>query len=274
VSSWIALVSTTVVVTAAAAGYVAARPDGLLHVTVLSTGDAPAVLVRGDRGALALIDGGRSPSLLLESLGRVLGPTDHRIDLIVVTGGEEAAVAGLAGLPGHYTVGTVMASRDLNQGGLNVMTALHGSRPATMGASIDRRAGGAEVDPEDRSWEWDGAIWRCLGFFAEATGRSMCAVTVADRSGRLLVLGDVGTADQEQLCAMYGGGLHADVLVAEPGGSLSTALLGVSRPSAIAVPTVQGGFAASAPSGYSVIRTATNGDLPFSGGSRGLIETA
>src|SRR5207302_5625986 len=128
--AWIAVAAITGAVTSAAAGYAASAPDGQLHVTVLSTGEAPSVLVRGDDGALALIDGGRSPSLLLEALGRVLGPTDHRIDLVVVTGGEEAAVAGLAGLPGHYAVGTVVASRDLNPSGENPVAA-----PQTAGAA-------------------------------------------------------------------------------------------------------------------------------------------
>lgn len=261
VRPWVALSVAGGVVAAGLGGMAASRPDGVLHVTVLSTGDAPAVLVRGDGGTLALIDGGRSPSMLLQALGRVLAPTDHRIDLVVVTGGEEAAVAGLAGLPGHYAVGTVMASRALNPGGANVVAAL-------------QAAGATAVDPAGRAWTLDGATWSCLGFLADATERAMCAVSVVDHSGRLLVLGDAGTDDQEQLCAMYGGSLRADVLVTEPGGSLSTALLGITRPSSIAIPTAQGGYAAPAPGGYRVIRTATNGDLQYVGGSDGLIETA
>ena len=249
------------IVSAGAAGFAASRPDGLLHVTVLSTGDAPAVLVRADDGALALIDGGRSPSLLLQALGRVLSPADHRLDMVVVTGGDQNAIAGLSALPGHYAIGTVVAPPDMNPGGANVVAAL-------------QTAGAAMVDPAGRSWEWGGAIWRCLGFLSEATGRSMCAVSVIDRSGRLLVLGDAGSADQEQLCAMYGGGLRNDLLVTEPGGALSTALVAVARPRVVAVPTAQGGHTAAAPDGYTVTRTAVDGDLRFSGSRRGLIEDA
>ena len=258
---WAALAAVAGVLGASAAGYAASRPDGRMHVIVLSTGAAPAVLIRGDDGGLALVDGGSSPSTLVQALGRVLSPADHRIDLVVVTGGEQAAVAGLSGLAGRYQVGTVVASRRLNPGGVNVVEAL-------------QSAGAAAVDPAGRDWSWGGAVWRCLPFEAQATGRAMFAVAVDDPSGRVLVLGDAGTADQEELAALYPSSLPADVVVSEPGGSLSTVLLGLARPRAIAVPTVQGGYAAAAPQGYAVLRTGAQGDLQFDGGPGGLVQAA
>jgi hypothetical protein len=98
----------------------------------------------------------------------------------------------------------------------------------------------------------------------------MCALVVDDPSGRLLVLGGAGTADQEELTGVYRGALAADVLVSEPGGALSAALLVTSRPRVIAAPTAQGAYVAPAPAGYDVMRTGTNGDLAFSGGPSGL----
>ncbi|MBV8194302.1 MAG: ComEC/Rec2 family competence protein [Candidatus Dormibacteraeota bacterium] len=245
------------VVAATACGFVASRPDGLLHVTVLSTGAAPSVLIRTGDGSLALVDGGSSATTLLQALGRVLGPADHRLGLVVVTGGEQAAVAGLAGLPGHYDAGTVIASRSLNPGGIKVMAAL-------------QESGATWLDPAGRDWRWGGALWRCLGFRAQATGRVMCALTVADPTGRVVIMGDAGTADQDELSAIDRPALTADLLVTEPGGSLSRALLAVSRPRFVAVPAATGGFAAAAPPGYAVLRTSSSGDLSFTGGAGGL----
>src|SRR5205807_1207078 len=82
----------------------AARPDGRLHVTVLPVGAAPAVLIRSPQGGIALIDTGAQPDRLLRALGDRLPATTHTIDLLVLTGGERAAAAGLAGLRGHYAI--------------------------------------------------------------------------------------------------------------------------------------------------------------------------
>lgn len=240
------------------AGYAASRPDGALHVTVLSTGAAPAVLVRGADGSLALVDGGSSPTALLQALGRVLGPTEHRLDLVVVSGGELTAVAGLAALPQHYGVGTVLASGSLNPGGARVVAAL-------------RDAGASPIDPSGRAWIWGGSLWRCLPFRAQATDRAECVVSVRSPTGSVLVLGDAGSGDQEELAAAYGPALGANLLVAEPGGALALPLLMAARPAAIVVPTAAGGQASPAPSGYTVLRTATQGDLRFDGGARGLV---
>lgn len=244
-------------VASGAAGFAASRPDGLLHVTVLSTGAAPAVLVRSPEGGLAVVDGGSNPGILVQALGRVLSPLDHRIDLVVASGGEQAAIAGLGGLPGHYAIGSVLASRDMNPGGVKVVAAL-------------QSAGAAAVDPSGRSWSWSGLRWRCLQFRAQATDRNMCALSVRGGGGSLLVLGDAGSADQEDLVSAYGSALAADVLVTEPGGALAPVLLAAVKPRTIVAPTAQGGHSAAAPSGVPVLRTGTQGDLRFGGGVHGL----
>ena len=246
------------VVAAGATLAIATRPDGRLHVTVLNTGAAPAVLVRTGEGRDVLVDGGASPSLLLGALGRVLPPATSHLDMVVITGGEEAAVAGLNGLPGHYSVGTVVTPGGLNPGGNDVVAALE-----TAGANVLDAGGGG--------WSFGGATWRCLGFIALTTARSMCALTVADSTGRLLVLGDAGTADQEDLCAVYGSALDADVVVTPPGGAVAAALLATARPGELAVPAAQGAPVAPAPQGYPTDRTSTDGDLTFVGGPDGLV---
>jgi beta-lactamase superfamily II metal-dependent hydrolase len=248
------------ILAAGAAVVIASRPDGRLHVTVLNTGSSTAVLVRTGDGSSVLVDGGASATALLAALGRVLPPATGHLDMVVITGGEEAAVDGLGGLPGHYTVGTVVLSGQLNPGGNNVVAALE-----STGADV--------LETDGSAWSFGGARWRCLGFIALATGRQMCALSVDDPTGRLLVLGDTGTADQESLCAVYGRALDADLIVTPPGGAISLVLLATARPQELAVPIVAGVPAVPAPPGYLVDRTSTDGDLSYSGGPDGLVES-
>jgi beta-lactamase superfamily II metal-dependent hydrolase len=236
---------------------IASRPDGLLHVTVLDTGSSTAVLVRVGDGSTALIDGGASATQLLAALGRVMPPASSHLDMVVITGGEEAAVDGLNGLPGHYSVGTVVSPGGLNPGGNAVVAALE-----SAGANV--------LDAAGAGWSFGGATWRCLGFISLATARTMCVVTVGDPSGRVLVLGDAGTADQEDLCAVYGSALQSDLVVTPPGGAVSPVLLATARPLELAVPIVQGAAAVPAPQGYPTDRTSTDGDLDYTGGPHGL----
>ena len=248
------------VIAAGATWALASRPDGRLRVTVLSTGSSTAVLVRTGDGSTALVDGGASPTLLLAALGRVMAPASNHLDLVVITGGEEAAVDGLNGLAGHYTVGTVVSPGGLNPGGDAVVAAL-----ADAGANV--------LDADGGAWSFGGANWRCLGFIALATARTMCVLTIDEPTGRVLILGDAGTADQEDLCAVYGSDLAAELVVTPPGGAVSPVLLATAQPSELAVPLAQGAAGVAAPQGYPTDRTGTDGDLDYIGGSGGLLES-
>jgi beta-lactamase superfamily II metal-dependent hydrolase len=249
------------VIASGAAWSVASRPDGRLHVTVLNTGSSTAILVRSADGGTALVDGGSSPTLLLAALGRAMPPASSHLDMVVLTGGEPTAVNGLSGLVGHYTIGTVVTPGGLSPGANTIVAALE-----TAGANV--------LDAYGGGWSFGGALWRCLGFVALATARTMCVLTVNDPTGRLLVLGDAGTADQEDLCAVYGSQLDADLVVTPPGGALSAVLLATVRPLEIAVPIATGHPASPAPPGYPIDRTSINGDLIYSGGPHGLGSTA
>jgi competence protein ComEC len=245
------------IIAAGGVGIVASQPDGRLHVTVLNTGSSPAVLVRTGDGSLVLVDGGSAPTQLLAALGRVLPPTASHLDMVVITGGEQAAMNGLGGLPGHYSVGIVVTPAALTPAGNTIVATLEG-----LGADV--------LEPGSAPWSFGGADWRCLGFIALATARQMCALAVSDRTGRLLVLGDAGTADQEDLCAVYAGALEADLVVTPPGGAISPLLLATARPKELAVPIATGVPAAPAVPGYPTDRTSIDGDLVYAGGPGGL----
>jgi beta-lactamase superfamily II metal-dependent hydrolase len=247
------------IVVAATAWALASRPDGRLHVTVLNTGSSTAVLVRAADGSTVLVDGGSSPTGLLAALGRVMPPASAHLDLVVLTGGEPAAVNGLNGLPGHYTIGTVLTPGGLTPGANSIVAALE-----SAGANV--------LDADGGGWSFGGATWRCLGFIALATARTMCVLIIDDPSGRALILGDAGTADQEDLCAVYGSQLDADLVVTPPGGAVSPVLLATVRPLELAVPIAKGVPASQSPQGYPTKRTSIDGDLFYAGGPKGLVE--
>jgi hypothetical protein len=101
----------------------------------------------------------------------------------------------------------------------------------------------------------------------------MCALTVGDPTGRALVLGDAGTADQEELCAVYGRQLAAELVVTPPGGAVSPVLLSTVKPLELAVPLAQGAPGVAAARGYPTDRTGADGDLEYIGGAPGLVES-
>lgn len=255
----IAMAAGAGLVVATVAVLVLSRPDGRLHATVLDTGSAPAVLVQTADGSTALIDGGSSPATLVQALGRVLPPFTHRIGLVVLTDPAQRAAAGLAGLTGHYDVGTIVTSGDLTPGALAIVSGL--------------QQGGANViDAAGHGWSWGGAGWRCLAYRSAATSAAACAVEVGDPTGRLLVLGSASTADQDDLAAMYAPSLTADLVVTPPGGALSPALLVASHPSVVAVPVAHGSPASPLAVPLRELRTGVDGDLAFLGGTSGLAE--
>jgi beta-lactamase superfamily II metal-dependent hydrolase len=245
-------------IAATTAWVLASRPDGRLHLTILNTGSSTAVLVRSDDGSTVLVDGGSSPTGLLAALGRVMPPASTHLDMVVLTGGEAAAVNGLNGLPGHYTVGTVVTPGGLTPGANTIVAALEGA-----GANVLNSEGGG--------WSFGGSVWRCFGFIALATARTMCVLTIDDPSGRALILGDAGTADQEDLCAVYGSELDADLVVTPPGGAVSPVLLATVRPRELAVPIAKGAPASPPSPGYPTDRTSTDGDLGYSGEASGFL---
>jgi competence protein ComEC len=80
-----------------------------LVITVLDVGQGDAILVRTPAGHRILVDGGPSGTALARALGRELGATERRIDLVVLTHAQDDHVAGLVGLFERFEVGAVLA---------------------------------------------------------------------------------------------------------------------------------------------------------------------
>ena len=87
---------------------VATLPDGRLHVTFLDVGQGDAILVQTPAGNRILIDGGPSPELLLDALGRRLPFWDRRIDLVLLSHPHDDHLRGLLSVIERYQVRQVL----------------------------------------------------------------------------------------------------------------------------------------------------------------------
>ncbi len=70
-------------------------PDGKLTVTVLDVGTGDAILIQTPTGRNLLIDGGPTPTLLSDALGRRLPFTNRRLDWLVVAASGDEQIAAL-----------------------------------------------------------------------------------------------------------------------------------------------------------------------------------
>lgn len=79
-------------------------PDGKLHVYFLDVGQGDAILIRAPDGRQILVDGGPSPTALLNELGAVLPFWDRSLDLVVLTHPDGDHITGLIPLLDRYRV--------------------------------------------------------------------------------------------------------------------------------------------------------------------------
>jgi competence protein ComEC len=78
--------------------------DGLLHIYILDVGMGDAVLIQAPGGEHVLIDGGPSPSTLMNHLGHELPLTRRRLSAVILAGIRTNQSAGLAGLANHVQI--------------------------------------------------------------------------------------------------------------------------------------------------------------------------
>jgi len=84
-------------------------PDGRLHVTFLDVGQGDAIFIQTPAGHRVLIDGGPSPALALQALGRRLPFYDRRIDLVLLTHPHDDHLRGLLAVVERYGVRQVLS---------------------------------------------------------------------------------------------------------------------------------------------------------------------
>jgi competence protein ComEC len=237
-------------------------PDGRLHIAVLNVGAARAVAVRTASGDNALVDTGADAPHLLAALGPALPPLTRSLGMLVLTGGDRTAAGGLAGLGDRYQIQRAMVpAQGLGSAVRTALSALH-----------DR---GADVEPvpPDSTWTWGGATWSMLS--PDGAADEGLALAIADPSGRALLLGNLTAVAQEELAALRGPGLAADLLVTPSDGALAPALLDAVRPCLIAVPDARSprGTTHSLLSGAATRHTADAGTLDYTGSDGGLFAT-
>ena len=268
-----AIVGVSIAVAAVAAGGVlaiAARPDGALHVDVLAVGAGSATLVRTGEGGVALVDGGSDPARLLTAVGADLAPLGEGIDTVIITGGERAAVAGLADLMTHQQVHHVI-----------LPDAPIGTQARSLVLSMRAAGAGITVVPLGVPWRWAGASWRFLSLGVPDDSAAppvlpAAVLQVTDGAAVALVLGDAAPPAQEEMVASTAPDeLRSDLLVAPPGGLLAPTLVAAVAPSQIAVPAsrrprIDPGL----PPGVHVRTTGGGGTLQYRSGPGGLLEAA
>jgi competence protein ComEC len=268
-----AIAGLSLAVAAVAAGgvlAVAARPDGALHVDVLAVGAGSATLIRTGDGGVALVDGGSDPTRLLSAVGADLAPLGDGIDTVIITGGERAAVGGLADLMTHHRVRRLI-----------VPDAPLGPQARSLVLSMRAAGAGVTAAPLGVPWRWAGATWRFLALgvpddSAAAPILPAAVLQVSDGAATALILGDAAPPAQEELVASLAPGeLRSELLVAPPAGLLASTLVAAVAPSQIGVPASRRpGIDPGLPPGVHVRTTASGGTLQYRSRPGGRLEEA
>ena len=89
---------------------VMARPEEELRVRFLDVQQGDAILLETRSGQRVLVDGGPSPGLLLNELGKALPFWDQRVDLVVLSHPQRDHLTGLLAVLRRYQVGAVVES--------------------------------------------------------------------------------------------------------------------------------------------------------------------
>jgi competence protein ComEC len=84
------------------------RPDGRLHLTMISAGGGQAFLLRTPAGGTVLIDAGGDSNLVVSGLGRIIGFGPQRLDWVVVGSTAVETTSALAEIAARFEIGGVL----------------------------------------------------------------------------------------------------------------------------------------------------------------------
>jgi competence protein ComEC len=85
-------------------------PDGRLHMIFLDVGQGDAIFIQTPSGRQILIDGGPTPSAVLDRLGQHMPFWDRSLDLVILTHPDIDHLAGLIPVLERYQVGQILES--------------------------------------------------------------------------------------------------------------------------------------------------------------------
>lgn len=199
-----------------AANVVVALPPGppeVPTVVFLDVGQGDAVLLLDPSGAVALVDGGRDPTVLAEGLRR---HGVDRVDLVVTSHGDADHVGGLAGLLDRHYIGRLWVPANQPRSELLDDIVVAARRHAV---SVDEVAAGLHAHLGDFELEVFGPQRR----YADSNDGSIVLLV---RAGGLSVLlpGDIGRVAQAELPS-----LRPDVLLVPHHGAGTTDLEWLER---------------------------------------------
>ncbi|MCP4303284.1 MAG: ComEC/Rec2 family competence protein [bacterium] len=200
-----------VIATGVVLGLLAAVPPGPPEeptVVFLDVGQGDAVLLLDPSGAVALVDGGREPTILAAGLRRYgIG----RLDLVVATHGDADHVAGLVGLAGEMEIDHLWISDFMDPGELlgEIM-----DESAATGTIISAVSSGRTARLGEFDIEVLGPVRR---YSEDNDGSVVLWVSVGNRT--VLLPGDIGKVPQRDLP-----GLQPDLMMVPHHGSATTDL--------------------------------------------------
>ena len=196
------------VAAAAVVAVIPPPPPNVPTVVFLDVGQGDAVLLRDPSGAVALIDGGRDPTLLRSKL-REHGV--RRIDLLVATHGDIDHVGGFADLTAAVDVGEVWLPALAESGESLAATVVQAE---SSGASLARVRRGGGATPGEFRVDVLAPVRR---YAEDNDGSVVLLVSVADTA--VLLAGDIGVHAQGDL-----GSIQADVLLVPHHGAATSDL--------------------------------------------------
>jgi competence protein ComEC len=198
------------------------RPDGRLHVVALDVGQGDAILVVTPGGRRMLVDGGPSPSALLEQLGRRLAPWDRRLDVVVLTHPDLDHVGGLSAVLERFEVAQIVDPRLEAASG---EAAAWEAAVASEGAAVHRAVAGGRIVLDETAGVVADVLWPPEPRFTDterATNDNAVVLRLRYGTVTMLLTGDI-EAPAEAAILRRGPDLRSTVLkVAHHGSRTST----------------------------------------------------